>query len=138
MTLQLTYPSYEMVLLHLRSFFFILFALIIHIREYIWCICAQFCYTFACTYSQPFLCQLLVFNKVLTLLPLFPDLVISLFGLSQGSATVFCLHVSFNGSVVLFFYVVMIEPSSKNHGIFEISSASCLQVSFAHFHIYRF
>ena len=40
--------------------------------------------TFARIFLQHFLGQLLVFYKVLALLPLFTDLVISLFGLSEG------------------------------------------------------
>ena len=47
--------------------------------------------TFAHIFTQLFLGQLLEFYKVL--LPLFTDLVICLFGLSQGSATAFRLHV---------------------------------------------
>ena len=91
--------------------------------------------TFACIFSQLFLGQLLVFYKVLALLPLFTDLVISLFDLSQGSV---CMSVSvqclpFYGSV-LFLCVVMIEPSSKNHGIFKISFASCFASFFTHLH----
>ena len=48
---------------------------------------------FARIFPRLFLGQLLVFYKVQALLPMFTDLVISLFGLSQGSATVFCLHI---------------------------------------------
>ena len=61
--------------------------------------------TFARIFSQLFLGQLLVFYKVLALLPLFTDLVISLFGLSKGSATAFCLYVCLSArlSMVLSF-----------------------------------
>ena len=80
--------------------------------------------TFAHIYSQIFFGQLLVFYKVLALLPLFTDLVISLFDLSQGSVTVLYLHVCLSPCLiygsVLFFYVVMIAPAIKNQRIFKI------------------
>ena len=58
---------------------------------------------FARMFSQLFFGQLLVFYKVLALLTMFTHLAISLFGLSQGSATAFCLHVCLSAclSVVL-------------------------------------
>ena len=119
----------QKVLLHLRSFFnnfvcayhtlariklvHLHSVLVLHLR----------------VYFHLFLGQLLGFYKVLELLPLFTDLVISLFGLSQGSATAFlfaCLSqcLPFYGSILFY-------DRTKNHGIFKISSPSCF-ASFFH------